>query len=193
MNPTKAILSFAIISIALSGYSTVADPAVKEPPAGMKIGTYDSRAVVLAYSRSALFQEHFKKMQEESKQNLEGTDTVKMKEAAYKMITFQYLLHQQVFCAGSVASIMNLVKDKLPEVAKKAGVSTIVSKWELTYSEPSIEVTDLTAEICSLFNPVNLDQQTMKEISNQAPIPLEDFTVEEVIEMWKSFETKNKK
>ena len=115
-----------------------------------------------------------------------------MKAAAFNMITFQYLLHQQVFCSGSVASIINLVRDKFPEVAKKAGVSMIVSKWELAYSDPLIEVIDLTGEISSLFNPVNLNQQTAKEISNQSPIPLEEFTVEEVIDMWKDFEAKYK-
>lgn len=66
-------------------------------------------------------------------------------------------------------------------------------KWELNFSDPSVEIVDLTAEISSLFNPANADQKTIREIRDQKPIALEEFTVEEVIEMWKSFETKMKK
>jgi hypothetical protein len=51
------------------------------------------------------------------------------------MITFQFLLHQQVFCSGTASAFFAIVKDKLPQVAQNAPVGSIVSKWGLTYQD----------------------------------------------------------
>ena len=155
----------------------------------IKIGTYDSRIVVLAYSRS----EHFAKVMNEMKESeaiMQSNDTVKKMETIYKIFTQQYIMHQQVFSSGSSANILALVKDKLPEVAKDAGVFAIVSKWELTFADTNVELIDLTMPVSKLFNPSGDFEKMVPDMQNQAPIPLEEFTVEEVIQMWKQFETK---
>jgi hypothetical protein len=159
----------------------------------LKIGTYDSRIITLAYSRSDTFNLRLSTMQRQSQADIQGSDSTKKVEAAYRMITFQFLLHQQVFCTGSVSSVLAIVKDKLPQVAKEAGVSSIVSKWELSYNDPSVEVVDLTMPIAKLFNPKGDFENIAKEIANQKPIAIEEFTVEEVIQMWKQFESQNYK
>jgi hypothetical protein len=123
------------------------------------IGTYDSRAVVYAYS----------------------------------MMTRQYLLHQQVFSNGSVASVIDLVRDRLPGVAKKAGVSLIMSKWELPYADPSVRIVDLTDDVIALFHPENMSTEVIRSIRMQEPIPIQDISVAEVVDMWKGFEPRLKK
>lgn len=98
-----------------------------------------------------------------------------------------------VFSAGSAAAILGLIRDKLPELAKEAGVSMLVSKWELTWHDPSVEIVDMTTQVANLFNPKENIDKMSAEISKMDPIPLSDFTVEEVIDFWKQFETRYKK
>ena len=160
-------------------------------PKSIKIGTYDSRVITLAYSRSDTFNVRLSEMQKQSQADFQGSDSTKKVKAAYKMITFQFLLHQQVFCTGTASEIIAIVKDKLPQVAKDAGVSSIVSKWELTYNNPSVEIVDLTMPIAKLFNPKGDFENIAKEIELQNPVPIEEFTIEEVVQMWKQFESLN--
>jgi hypothetical protein len=159
----------------------------------VKIGTYDSRVVVIAYTRSDLFKKNLAELQEKAGILMKDDDSLKRKEGACKMITSQFLMHQMGFCTGSAMELIDLVRDKLPEVARKNGVSLLVSKWELSYSDPSVEVVDLTDEVARLFNPAGDFERVAAEIKKADPIALSDFTVEEVIDMWKDFEARDKK
>jgi hypothetical protein len=181
------ILSLIFLTCFVSLGNKIDAQESKKP---LKIGTFDSRIVVLAYSRSDLFNERMNQMRETGEEIMQSNDTAKKIENAYKMFTWQYLLHQMVFCSGSTAAILDLVKDKLPQVAKEAGVSVITSKWELTFADPSAEIFDLTMPVAKLFNPKENIEAMAKDLTKQAPIPLSDFTVEEVIQMWKQFESK---
>ena len=131
-------LSMAIrILFILTGFLFISPAAFAQgSPDKLKIGTYDSRIIIIAYSRSDTFNVRFSRLQKESEALLTGNDSTKKAEAACRMITYQFLLHQQAFCTGSVSAVMDMVKDKLPQVAKEAGVSVIVSKWELIYQDP---------------------------------------------------------
>ena len=160
-------------------------------PKPVKIGTYESRVITLAYSRSDTFGIRLSAMQQQSESDIQGSDSTKKVQAACRMITFQFLLHQQVFCTGTSSAIITIIKDKLPQVAKEAGVSSIVSKWELSYNDPSVEIVDLTLPIAKLFKPKGDFENMAKEIAAQKPIPIEEFTIEEVVQMWKHFEAGN--
>ena len=182
----QAIISIIVLIFLAQHWSNVTAQIKSEP---LKLGTYDSRIVTLAYSRS----EHFVKVMNEMKESeaiMQSNDTAKKIEAIYKIFTKQYIMHQQVFSSGSSAFILDLVKDKLPQVAKDAGVFAIVSKWELTFVDPNVEVIDLTMPVSKLFNPSGDFDQLVPQMQAQAPIPLEEYTVEEVVQMWKQFEEK---
>ena len=105
-------------------------------------------------------------------------DSARIKEVSVGAISFQHLLHQMVFSTGSVASIISVIKDKLPELAKTEGVSVIVSKYELNYSDSSIEVVDLTKQVAALFQPTENIDKMAAEIAKQSPIPIEEMTIE---------------
>jgi len=182
----QAIISIIVLILLAQCWSNVTAQIKSEP---LKLGTYDSRIVTLAYSRS----EHFKKAMDSLKEGQEimlTNDTAKKIEAFYKGFTRQYIMHQQVFSNGSSANILALVKDQLSQLAKKEGVFAIVSKWELTYSDPDVELVDLTMPVSKLFNPSSDFDRMVPEMQKQAPILLEDFTVEEVVQAWKQFEVK---
>ncbi len=180
-----SILVIVVCLVSLSNLTKAQD--TKEH---LKIGTYDSRVIVFAFSRSDSFERRMIQMRHYGDSINLAKDTAKMIEDAYKSITFQNLLHLQVFSTGSTAEVMNIVKAQLPKVAKEAGVNIILSKWELTFADPSAEEVDLTMPIAKLFNPKENIEKMAAEIQKNQPLPIEDVTVEEVIQMWKGFESK---
>ncbi|HZX63653.1 MAG TPA: hypothetical protein VFE66_10605 [Bacteroidales bacterium] len=144
----------------------------------IKIGTYDSRIVTFAWSRSDYFKQHMIKFNQQNDSAEKAHDTARIKELTVGIISYQHLLHQMIFSNGSIGFVMAIVKDKLPELAKTAGVSIIISKWELNFSDPSIEIVDLTSQITQLFHPKENIDQMSKDISAQQPIPIDEFGIE---------------
>jgi hypothetical protein len=83
-----------------------------------------------------------------------------------------------VFGSGSIITVMDLVRDRLPEVAKQAGVGVLMSKFEMVFKDPSVETVDVTSQIIQLFKPnENLDKM-ITEIYKNEPIPLDDLDIE---------------
>jgi len=146
--------------------------ALQPTPTKVRVGTFDSRAIAIAYARSALFAPVMQGLKDKyEKAKAEKNEKV-IKELEAESITQQQLLHLQGFSIGSVADILEKVKDNLPKAAQEAGVDIIVSKWEVAYKNPSIEIVDVTSHLVKLFNP---DEQTLKIIeglSKQPPISL---------------------
>ena len=182
----KILLTGIIISVGSFSKTIIA----QKPATNLKIGTYDSRVVVIAYTPSDYFAQYLLKSRKEGDEIMQSNDTVKKTEAFYKVLTEQYLMHQRGFSNGSAATILELVKDKLSLVAKDEGVSVIVSKWELTFVDPSAEIVDLTMPIAKLYNPTGDFEKIAVEIARMDPIKLEDLPMDEVIEMWKQFESR---
>ena len=146
--------------------------------AAMKIGTYDSRIVTFAWSRSDYFKQRLIKINRQSDSATKAHDTARVKELSIGAMSYQHLLHLTVFSNGSIGFVMAIVKDKLTELAKTAGVSIILSKWELNFSDPSIEIVDLTSQVAQLFHPKENIDQMSKDISAQQPIPIDEFGIE---------------
>ncbi|MCX6287572.1 MAG: hypothetical protein NTY96_10700 [Bacteroidetes bacterium] len=174
----KSILSAAVIFILILT-ALISSPALaqKKSPA-LKIGTYDSRTVIFAWSRTDLLKQHMMKWKQQNDSAQKSHDTARIKELAVEAMSFQHLLHLMVFSNGSVSSFMEIIKVKLPGLAKTAGVSVIVSKWELNYSDPSFEVIDLTNQVAALFQPKENIDKMASEIAKQAPVPIDEMGIE---------------
>jgi hypothetical protein len=99
------------------------------------------------------------------------------KEIDNRMQSQQRWFHEQVFSTGSAAGIVAKIKAALPGVAKKAGVQAIVSKWELNYQGPDVEVVDVTEDLAVLF-PISDEARKQgrdwKGILKHAPVPMEE-------------------
>jgi hypothetical protein len=172
------LVAAIVVTIIFAG--SVINPAISQKdPLKVKIGTYDSRVITLSYSRSAFFKQYLGKLNTVADSAKKVNDTVKYREANVQMMSYQHLLHLRVFGTGSVGSVMDLVADQLPGLAKKAGVSMILSKWEINYQQADVEIVDLTDEIAQLFKPAENIKKITGDITKQTPIPLEDLSVEE--------------
>jgi hypothetical protein len=143
-------------------------------PAAVRIGTFDSRAVALAYYRSPSVMKELTGMRADLEKAKAAGDETKAKDLEARGPAMQMLMHQQVFSNGSIGNIMPALASRLPDVAKAAGVVAIVSSWELPRSAPGVELVDVTPLVVALLAP---DAQTTKIIESmrgQKPIPLLD-------------------
>ena len=186
----SALMVLMMLATVLMTTAIISPASAQKKSSAVKIGTYDSRIVMLAYAKSNFFKEKLQKVSKESEELLNSKDSVKMKEGAMKMISFSFNMEKCVFTSASATPIINLVKDQFPEVAKKAGVSMIVSKGDLNYSNPDIEIIDLTQQISTLFDPAGADVKTAAEISKQDPVSEEEYGVGESIDMWEQFKAR---
>jgi hypothetical protein len=156
----------------------------------LKIGTYDSRAVTYAYFSSDQNTALRQQLKKERDEIMKTSDTTKWKETMCKVLTEDYLLHQRVFATGSAAFILEKVKKQIPAIAKTAGVDVLVSKWELTWCDSSAIIVDLTDSVAQLFTPIDKLGKTYEEIKKMVKLENDEFTVDEMIEMWVEFEKK---
>jgi hypothetical protein len=142
----------------------------------LRIGVYDSRAVAVAYGNSAEFQKSLETVKADYLKAKAAKDDKRVKEIDSQMKAKQRRAHEQGFSTGSVANIMAKIKDSLPEVAKKAGVEAIVSKWEVNYQSPGIKVVDVTDDLVALFHVSAKGLEWAKGIKAQPPVPIEAIT-----------------
>jgi hypothetical protein len=150
----------------------------------MRIGVYDSRAIAIAYGNSAEFQNYVKSVRAEYEKAKSDKNDKLMKEIDARMRVLQRRMHEQGFSTGSVADLIVKVKDSLPAVAKKANVRLIVSKWDVNYQSPDVELVDVTDELVAQFhpnenvaaNPKVKVLDVIKGLKNQPPEPMEKIT-----------------
>jgi hypothetical protein len=175
-----AILGTLIGLFGMSGNG--AEPAAKEADQTAKplrVGTFDSRAVALAFYRkfyrSPEFVAHMKKLKEEHDKAKAAGDQKGAKRLEAEGRGEQEQSHSQVFGSAPVDEIVAKIKDRLPEIAKQAGVDLVVSKWSITYRSSGAELVDVTEAMAKLFQP---DEQTLKlirELPKHPPLSAEEL------------------
>jgi len=143
------------------------------------VGTFDSRAVAVAYVQSDAFGGYLVAQQTDVAQVLERARTAgdEALVAALDALgpAMQKRLHEQGFGTASVNDIIARIEDELPNIAKEAGVDVIVSKWTLTYRSPAAKFIDVTNLIAAKFDP---DERTLKMIQSTVetdPVPLDEI------------------
>lgn len=164
------------LSTVVSGILLCLHASAQTQTKSLCVGVYDSRAVAVAYANSTEFKEAMKTIEADHKNAKETKNQKRVKEIENQMISRQRRAHEQGFSTGSVAPIMETVKDRLPEVAKQSGVQLIVSKWELNHQSPEIEVVDITDKIVALFQVSERGLKWSKEIQQKPPLPIEKIT-----------------
>lgn len=135
----------------------------------LRIGTFDSRVIAVAYANSkfnTMSSELGVKMQAAKEKN--DANEIAQIEREGKMR--QAMMHEQGFGTGSVRNILNLMKDKVAEMAKKEKLNLIVSKWEVVYNSTNCELVDVTEKIVNFFEPNEKMKMMMKEMMKQEPM-----------------------
>lgn len=141
----------------------------------MRVGTFDSRAVALAYYRSKPFGRVMKKLKDDFEQAKAAGDEKRAAELEVQGPAQQALMRRQGFGTASVADILKKIEKKIPKIAKQANVAVIVSKWDITYQRSAADFVDVTELLVQPFDPDEKTQKIIKEIQKQEPVPLEEL------------------
>lgn len=105
-------------------------------------------------------------------------DTAQARKLETEGQAMQVRMHLRGFSTAGAGDLLAKVADGLPAVAREAGVVLIVSKWELPYKDPAVEVIDVTVPVAKLFMP---DEQTLRilsELAAQQPVPLDELSLD---------------
>lgn len=156
-------------TLAARGPATVAEPPV------VAVGTFDSRAVAVAWVRSASFRADLERQTAERERARKAGDQDRVAELDAYGRELQERLHQQGFGTAPAEEALAVVEDRLPAIAKAAGVEVIVSKWALAWSHPKASFTDVTDRLVEEFEPDAETKERIRELLATDPVPAEEL------------------
>jgi hypothetical protein len=150
-------------------------PALAPLPAAgqakFRIGTYDSRAIAVAYAASR-FNPVGSKMKEMQAAKAAG-DQAKVKELEEWGQAFQRQLHRQGFGRVPVDDLLAHVKDRIPEAAARAGVQAVMMQCD--WAAAGVEIADVTEALVALYDPSPRTLNIVRELKGKAPLPLDEI------------------
>jgi hypothetical protein len=158
----------------------VASALAEEPAAKVRVGVYDSRAIVVAFMGSEAYQATLGKelaaVRTEYNQAKAAGDTKRAAELEAQGKAQQTLLHKQGFSTAPVDEILKCIAGQMPEIANTAGVSAIVSKWDkdALAKYKSAELVDVTMPLVNAFHPKEGQLKFAIDVQKYPPISLED-------------------
>ncbi len=149
----------------------------EEPPlaAPVRVGTFDSRAVAIAYSHSDLNKRELEAVTAEYERAKAEGNTAKVAEIDREMEARQERRHEQGFGTASVDDLLDPIRSQLPEVAAKAGVDVIVSQWDVVYRRTGVDLVDVTDLVVEPFHPNAKALEYIRGIRDKKPVPVEEL------------------
>ena len=148
--------------------------------AKVRVGVYDSRAIAVAFVDSEAYQASAGKqlaaMAAQYREAKAAGNQKRVAELEAQGNAQQILLHKQGFSTAPVDDILAHIKDRMPDIAKAAGVGPIVSKWDqdALAKYKSAELVDVTMPLVRAFHPTERQLGLAIDIQKQAPISLEE-------------------
>ena len=154
---TNLITAMIVAAATLTSCKSADDPqpnggtATETVEAAESIGTYDGRAVVIAYVNGPRFSTWMKELRTEHERAKEAGDTAKVAELEAKVQQRQDAFHRQAFEGDDVDDILELVRDELPQILAEAKVARLE---KVNRDRPEGVVTvDVTDQLVALFDP----------------------------------------
>ncbi|MCA8973616.1 MAG: hypothetical protein KDC98_02795 [Planctomycetes bacterium] len=155
------------------------DPATPATDPTVIVGTFDSRAVLMAYVRSPAFSDYVAAQKKDI-----GAAIARAREVGdHELIAelealgpeMQNRIHRQGFGTAPIDDVLARIEDRLPKIAETAGVDVIVSKWQLAYQSPTARFVDVTDQLAAEFAPDEATRKVIEQIKTKDPVPLEEL------------------
>ncbi len=167
------LIVFAVLVVCTAVFAQQPDEHASQVV--MRVGTFDSRAVAVAYARSENFMKHIRGLMDEYEKAKAAGDEKRVKELEAEGPAMQEMIHKQGFSTWPVDDILEQIQDKIPEIAKQAKVDVIVSKWDIVYQLPGVEFVDVTDLLVVPFNPTKETLDIIKSLKEQEPVSLKEL------------------
>ncbi len=173
-------MTSAVITVLLAGlaaHTAVEARQSQKTTAGSKVrvGTFDSRAVAMAYFATKAFNGQLNGLRAEHEKAKAAEDETRVKESFAELRALGELMHKQGFSTWPVDNILETIKGQIPKIAKQAHVDVIICKWDVVYRRPGIEFVDVTDLMVQPFNPDEETLKTIKDVQKHDPVPLEQL------------------
>jgi hypothetical protein len=139
----------------------------------LRIGTYDARAVAVAYAASEMFQKQMREKRQELKDAEGKGDAKRTKKLKAWGESQQWLLHMQGFAGAPVESILVNLKEPLAVAAKAAGVQVVARQADFT--DDRVEIVDVTDQVVKLFHPSEKTLKTIRELRQRPAMDMADL------------------
>lgn len=139
--------------------------------APVRIGIYDSRAVALAWGRSAEHNRQSDALYAAAEKAKAEQDEKKLAVLKRQGGEGQRRLHAQVFSNAPIEDVMAKVKDALPEIAKRKAVVAIMPSVD--WKGEGVELVDVTEELVKEFSPDEKTLRYIRQMKGKTPIPIE--------------------
>jgi hypothetical protein len=131
-----------------------------------RLGTYESRAVALAWARSTQRNESLRALLAQAREADASGDKLKL-QAAKKEVSAQYeLLSKQISGDERIPNVMQQLEARMPIILVKAGVSRIIDQRD---APKETETIDVTLIVVAEFNPT---EKTLRQIAEIRKRPL---------------------
>ena len=161
--------------LSAQGPATQAAPARQDEAPKVVLGTFDSRAVAVAYARSEAFTERLREMRKELVAANAAGDRKRAGEIEAMGPALQQQIHRQGFGTAPVDDIIAVIEGELPGIAAKAGVDVIVSKWVVAYRAEGARTVDVTRLLVQEFDPDAATLEVVEQVLASEPIPLAEL------------------
>lgn len=164
------MLLASLTALALTA-ATVGTPSPKN--AGkVRIGTYDSRAVAVAYCGTPLHKTELNTL-DEALAEAKAMGVPEKVLACYNAIQdAQDRLHRQGFSTHSVNDILVKIPNEINAIKQNSQITALVSKWDkkALANYKQAERVDITAPLIDAFHPNDRQRKSAEEIQKHKPL-----------------------
>lgn len=169
----RSIIATLAVSVMLLIY--VSGGHAQERAGKIRVGTYDNRAIAIAYATSE-YNPVAGKMAELDTAKAVG-DTARVTELNEWGMKMQRQLHRQGFCRVPVDDLLASVRDRFRGIASKTGVDLISMQCDFTGA--NVEIIDITDELVALFKPSEQALKNIEGTRKTAPLDLDELRGDE--------------
>jgi len=166
---TRDLLALTFVIALVAGWAFCSATYAEKPDsrAKLRIGTYKSYILAIAYYRSEAFQKQTADLNAQTEQAKADGKTELVKQLKARTKTLQQQAHRQVFAGEPIDSILAHMKDALPEIAQASGVEAISGK--VAYHSPAVELLDITDALVQQLNPSDETLEAIKYMMKHHP------------------------
>ena len=175
MRLRRVVVHFVIaamlgLGVAAAG-SAHAEETADGPSGVIRVGIFDTRAVALAYGRSAGFHEWVRTLKKRAEQAKADGDDQLLAHLEAEGEAKQEELHRQVFGGAPIDEILASIEGSLPEVARSADVDVIVTG--VLYQAPGVTIVDVSREMAAPFEPDEKTLEILEQLLVTPPVEME--------------------
>jgi hypothetical protein len=137
----------------------------------LRVGTYDNRAIAVAFVRWRLNPMADKRAEYEKAKR--AGETVRAQELEAWGEKQQRKSHRQGFGRVPVDDLLAHVKPGVAEVASQRELDAIA--WFCDYTSAEVELVDVTDDLVRLFEPSEETLKTVRELREREPLDLDEI------------------